>query len=662
MVDRTAAGAVSDAPTHILIADDQVDNVLVLQEILGGLYTTHAVYDGESLLRHVEAGAPIDLILLDIVMPGLDGFEVCRKLRARPDCRDLPILFLTGLESDADEAYGLSLGAVDFIHKPISPAVVLARVGNHLALARANRLLRERNEDMERLATRAAGLGIWDYDVAGDRMSWNDEMFLLYGLSRQDVGGGFPDLFSAIHPDDAARMKRDYGLALEGERDIASEFRIVRPDGDIRVLKANATIRRNGAGAPIRLLGTNWDVTDYRRAVEEMALAKTRAEAANVAKSNFLATMSHELRTPLNAVIGFAQLLRLDETRPEVREQLDIIWRSATNLTKLIQDILDLSKVESGKLTLDCHQFTLSDELSLVAAYFQAAMREKGLEFRVGVGRDVPPHLHGDAGLLRRVLINLLGNAVKFTARGRVEMTVDRLCPRADGKVGLEFHVSDSGVGIKPENQERIFDIFEQEDNSSTRRYGGVGLGLAISKLLVTLLGGAIRLRSAPGVGSRFSFSVVMEPAAEEGAHGAETLVAPLIPASGARVLVVEDDRVDRLLMTDILARNHCQVTVAETGEAALALLTRRRFDLVLMDIQLPVVGGIEVVRRVRAGTVEHCDPGVPIIAVTAHAMRADRARFLGHGVDAYVSKPIDVDEFLGVVTTTLRDGAQLPR
>jgi len=291
---------------------------------------------------------------------------------------------------------------------------------------------------------------------------------------------------------------------LSGEGTIAAEFRVIRPDGDTRIFKANATVRRNSDGKPSRLLGTNWDVTDYRR-------AQAQAEAASVAKSNFLAVMSHELRTPLNAICGFGQLLRSAVTRPDWREQLDIICQASDNLLQIIQDILDVSSIEAGRISLEPRPFVLPDELSLISRYFQIEVRRKQLDFTTAIGKGVPSHLVGDARLLRQVLVNLVGNAVKFTSRGGIELAVEVADgTEAAGPATLTFHVTDTGPGIRETNKARIFEVFEQEDNTMTRRHGGLGLGLAIANRLVHRLGGSIRLRSEVGAGSCFSFTVVM--------------------------------------------------------------------------------------------------------------------------------------------------------
>ncbi len=643
----------TEEKSHILIADDQPENILVLDDILGGTYTVHGVPDGDAALRYLSDGKPADLILLDVVMSGLDGFGVCRRLKANPATRDIPIIFLTGLESDADEALGLSLGAEDFIHKPVSPSIVLARVKNHLKLSRATRLLRERGEDMEHLATEAAGLGVWDYDVSGDHLAWNDEMFRLHGVPRRTLSGAFEDLLIHVHPEDRERMERDYRRALAGEAGIATEFRIIRPDGDTRVFKANAAVRRNSDGKPIRLLGTNWDVTDYRR-------AQARAEAASIAKSNFLAIISHELRTPLNAISGFGQLLRATVTRPDWRDQLDIICQASDNLGQIIQDILDLSSIEAGRISIAPRPFALLDELSLMSRYFQIEVQRKRLDFTMAIGKGVPSHLVGDSRLLRQVLVNLIGNAVKFTADGSIELAVDVVGGTdREGPIKLAFRVTDTGPGIREENQARIFDVFEQEDNSSTRRHGGVGLGLAIASRLVDRLGGSIELRSEVGFGSCFSFTVVMTrgTAAAAGAAAYDTLppISDLFP--DAAVLVVEDDRPSLKLMLELLAGTNWSVALAEDGKAALHLVRKRRFDLVLLDVQLPEIDGMEVTRQIRRGEHQRCDPTIPIIAISAHAMPEDKARFLGCGMTAYLSKPLDAGALMNTIRAVLQDG-----
>jgi len=653
---------------HIVITDDQSDNLLILEDLLGRDYTVHPCRSGTEALAWLEAGNPADLLLLDVLMPEMDGFEVCRRLKASPATSDLPIIFLTGLDNDTDEARGLALGAEDFIHKPFSAPVVLARVGLQLRLAQTARLLRQRNQDLERLTTSISGIGLWDYDLTHDCLSWSEEMFRLHGLTPDQFGGRLADWLERLPMGERERLERlvrQLGLV---EQDFTAEVHLTRPDQLPRVVRINGVLRRDGTGQPLGILGNCWDVTDYHQTLDQLRVAKEQAEAASAAKSTFLAAMSHELRTPLNAIIGFGQLLRDTETRADRRESIEMIWQSGHSLLKLVENLLDLSKIEAGKVTPQIQLFDLNDELGALARLFLPDASAKGLTLTVSLAPGVGPRFHGDPNLLRQVLINLVGNALKFTPRGSVDIRVepageaDAAEVTPEGKVAVLFHVIDTGIGIQPENQDRIFEMFEQEDGSLTRRFGGAGLGLAISRRLVTLLGGRIWLSSIPSLGSRFSFTAAFEP--DEFNHqvlpGETAIDWALIGAAkpSFRVLVVEDDIFSRRLFRQILEDAGYQVWCAENGMAALDLLADQPFDLILMDLQMPLMNGLEVTRRIRTGAVPGCRPEIPVIAATAHAMRGDRDRFLDQGVTDYVSKPVELPALL----STLRHWLPTPR
>jgi len=417
-----------------------------------------------------------------------------------------------------------------------------------------------------------------------------------------------------------------------------------------------------------------------RESEHRMRLAKENAEEANAAKSRFLAAMSHELRTPLNAIIGFGDLLLTRDTSPRNKEFIDIIKSAGNTLLKLIQDILDLSKIETGKITPHLSEFELDHELQSITAQFGSEVLAKHLALNLELAPDVPRLVRGDPDLLRQILLNLIGNALKFTDHGQIDLTVERAPGSGieaeagtvteaeagtvteagpDDLITLVFKVRDSGIGIQPENQQRIFEMFEQEEDSSTRRFGGAGLGLAISQKLVTLLGGRIWLHSTPGSGSCFCFSARFSPVAR--------LAAPLTPGRGdgvalataptsqPLVLVVEDDPASRLLMTHLLSMSGYRVETANDGAAALAFLARQPADLILMDIQLPIMSGAEAAQRIRAGQVPGCRSQIPIIALTAYALVGDREKFLALGMNDYVTKPVDAPTLLAAIARFLR-------
>lgn len=397
------------------------------------------------------------------------------------------------------------------------------------------------------------------------------------------------------------------------------------------------------------------------QAEHDLRVAKEDAEQANRAKSRFLAMMSHELRTPLNVVVGFTELLQGDEANPKRREQLDMIRQAAHSLLRLIEDILDLSRIEAGKISIDIADFDLTQELHEIGSLFRPDATAKGLALDISIAPALPVLLRGDVGLLRSVLNNLVSNAIKFTDAGRIEVKVGQAGVVADDdrRLAIAFHVSDTGIGIKPNNHARIFEMFEQEDASLARRYNGSGLGLAISKKLVSVLGGQIWVQSEPNVGSCFSFTAEFE------IGGPAAAAPPLAPASGDltvrrnphRVLLVEDDPPSRKVLSQILVQAGFYVATAGDGAKALALYERSDFDLIVMDLHLPIMDGVEAVRRIRSGTVAGRNAAIPIIAVTAYALRGDRERFLGYGVTDYIAKPIDMAQLMNAIDGVLCGG-----
>ncbi|MFP5240613.1 MAG: ATP-binding protein, partial [Acidobacteriota bacterium] len=378
-------------------------------------------------------------------------------------------------------------------------------------------------------------------------------------------------------------------------------------------------------------------------------------EAANRAKSAFLANMSHELRTPMNGILGMAELALMSSSDPGVLEYIQLLKESAKSLLHIINDILDLSKIEAGKTELESAPFGLRGLLASTLKPLELAAQAKGLRLLTRVGTEVPDGLLGDQGRLRQILVNLVGNAVKFTDTGSIAVSVN-IAEGADsppGFVPLAFQVRDTGIGIPDSKLGRLFESFTVGLSSNHPKYGGTGLGLAISKKLVEMMDGMIWAESTEGAGTVFSFNVAFrqDKAAAPLPGG---MAASLEPGENGKlkILLVEDDEVNRLMASTLLRKKGHEVDTAPNGRRALDALARAVYDLVFMDIRMPEMDGEEATRRIRSGQEPGIDPNVPIVALTAYALKGDKERFLMAGMNGYIAKPLEIAELDAILNS----------
>jgi PAS domain S-box-containing protein len=461
----------------------------------------------------------------------------------------------------------------------------------------------------------------------------------------------------AIHPDDVERAHAVFARQIQGEP-VVSEYRIRTTDGQEKWIRDRAFPIRDQAGKVIRIAGLAEEITQWKRYEQELIQAREGADAANRAKSRFLANMSHEIRTPMNGVIGMLQLLSDTDLTAEQQRFAEVAQSSGRALLALIDDILDLSKIEARKMTLENVSFHLSQVVENAVEPLRVQARAKGLGVQVQVAKEIPRILRGDAYRLRQVLTNLVGNAIKFTERGRVQ--IEATLERQDGgRATVRFDVTDTGIGIRREQIAALFLPFTQADISATRKYGGTGLGLAICKQLVELMGGKIGAESQEGQGSTFWFDVVLElpqeltgpeqTSSELGDRHSGAEKNTYTQGRAARILVAEDNATNRFVALAQLKKLGYTADAVTNGVEAIQAIQRGGYDLVLMDCQMPVMDGFEATRQLRS-----LQARLPIIAMTADAMAPDRDRCLAAGMNDYLAKPVDLRRLQDVLAKWL--------
>ncbi len=483
-------------------------------------------------------------------------------------------------------------------------------------------------------------LPIYLKDTEGRYVRLNRAFEAFFQVRRERfIGRTLHDLL----PPEDARLHAEKDSELFARRGTQSYEAIVHSrDGVIHNALYHKAILTRRDGSVSGLLGTIVDITDRKRAEVEILHAKEAAEAASRAKSDFLANMSHEIRTPMNGVIGMTDLALDTPLNPEQREYLSIVKSSAESLLTIINDILDFSKIEAGKLLVENIPFDLHRLIADTLKPLALRAHETGLELLNDVPPDIPRYVHGDPSRIRQVLVNLVGNAIKFTQRGEVALSAE-LMRHQDGQAIIHFAVRDTGIGIAPDKQELIFDAFSQEDSSTTRKYGGTGLGLSISRRLVGLMGGNMWLHSTLGQGSTFHFSIALR-LGDKSAGIATTAV----DVAGHHILIVDDNATNRRILRGMLAALQISTTDVASGEEALALMQSglEHFDCILLDAHMPGLDGYELARRLHG---EHPDLP-PMLMLSSGALRGDALRCQESGIAGFFSKPIASDELVAAL------------
>lgn len=651
----SAAALGGNTEGRVLVVDDDEGFNNLLAKALG-----RAGFKPKSAFTGREAGKALqadpDLVLvLDNRLPDTSGTELIKSLHAHG--YNPPFVAITGYGDEQIAVELMKLGARDYLTKgfdihELLPEIlhrVFREIETEKKLAHAEKKLLQSEREKALILESISNLVVF-YDSPELRIKWaNQAAADSAGISSGDLAGRHCYEIWGMRDDPCPGCPT---LQCFETGKPTQDREQTTPDG--RIWRINAFPVRDHEGEFLGVVEVTRDITQQERTKENLIQAKKEAESANKAKSDFLANMSHELRTPMNGIKGMLQLLADSELDADQEDFVQNALMSSDRLVNLLSDIVDISRIESGNIHI-VEEPVKPREVTQVAEHlFRPACEQKGLELEFIVHPGVPDTVLGDSTRVQQVLNNLVGNALKYTDKGRIEVEVCPAGKEENGTRRLLFSVSDTGMGIEDDKLSYLFKPFTQADEGYTRKFQGAGLGLSIVSELVSAMGGTIAVDSEYGRGSTFYFSLPFKTLQEEKRADKEPDMQEAAAPSGHKVLVAEDDHINRTALTKILEKHDCTVRAVENGREVLEALQEDVFDLVLMDVQMPIMDGVEATQAIRSGQ-PGIDPGIPVIAVTAHAMSGDEDKFLQAGMDGYLSKPVNMDEFYRVVDRVVK-------
>ena len=497
-----------------------------------------------------------------------------------------------------------------------------------------------------KLANDSAQIGVWEWDLVSGELIWDEWMYKLYGITENSFSGAYDAWVNSIHPDDMEESRKQLDDAIAGIGTFNPEFRVVHPNGQVRTIKASAEVIRDNDGNPLKVIGVNYDITDKINAINELEVAKCKAEQATQTKSEFLSNMSHEIRTPMNAILGGLQMVNTNSIDANSKVMIKNAVSSSKSLLTIINDILDYSKIESNKLSLEQEPFSMSDIIKSVTFEVDSIVSNKGIQLVTNTDESFNDRWLGDIVRVKQVLLNLVSNAVKFTDKGSVNINLSEILYHEKQAISIE--VTDTGIGMNEEARAGIFERFSQADNSTTRKFGGTGLGMSITLSLIRMMGGTIDLNSEIGRGTTITVILPLVRTNTRFSSGVQkTMTPPLL--RGKKILIAEDNEINQIVVQSMLESTQAELTIVNNGKQAVEAAKKEDFDLILMDIQMPEMDGVEAMQNIssfRAHT--------PIVALTANAMVDDVSNYLSQGFDAHITKPIDLGVLYGILNSLI--------
>jgi signal transduction histidine kinase/CheY-like chemotaxis protein len=636
----------------LIIDDDKVDTVTIIRSIShsGIIANVESAFSAKEGIEKIKT-FNYDLVFLDYMMPDSDGISFLKKLRDLGI--ETPVIFVTSQGDEKIASQAILGGASDYIPKTLlTPDGISQSIRNALKLHESH-ILRKKTElslkiNANRLfeAQQLAKIGSWEINLNDGEVFISDQFYTIFEIEKSNIPSVALLKSRLINSDDVKLFEKNIDYVKKNNSEVQFTHSLISKNGAIKYINEYIKCLNGKDNKPFKILGTIQDVSDQKEVERELIKARDLAEQSTRVKEQFLTNMSHEIRTPMNGILGFAKILDGTNLDDEQKQSVNAIKRAGKNLMIVINDILDFSKIEADKMIFEEVDFSLSKNIKGVMELVSPISIEKNIKLIYNIDSQINDFLIGDPTRLSQILINLIGNALKFTDKGYVELIVSQV-KESETETFLQFAIIDTGVGIPIDKIDSIFESFNQASNETTRKFGGTGLGLTITRKLIELQGGSMTVESEIDKGSKFSFLIQFKKAQKGIVKTTKLKKEKLSPdfLKNINILLVEDNELNQLLAIKVFEKFDKTIDIADNGKIAIAKIEKNNYDIILMDIQMPEMDGIELTRYIRTNFGSKSK--TPIIALTAHATSNEEKRCLDSGMNDYLSKPFDFNELL---------------
>ncbi|UQD56515.1 hybrid sensor histidine kinase/response regulator [Flavobacterium sp. K5-23] len=649
----------------LIIDDDNVDSITIIRSISqsGIIAKVESVFSGKEGLEKAES-FQYDLIFLDYMMPDYDGISFLKKLRELGN--ETPVIFVTSQGDEKIASQAILEGASDYIPKTLlTPDGVSQSIRNTIKLHESYKLRKnaelELNINVKRLAEaqQLAKIGSWEINLFNNNVYFSQELFEIFELDKKSIPSIELLKSSMTSTDDRKQFDNKLEEVKSTIKNVILSHNIKAHKGTHKHITEYIKCLFDENGKPLKVLGTVQDISEQKQNEEELVKAKNIAEESVRVKEQFLTNMSHEIRTPMNGIIGFTKILEDTKLDNDQRQSVEAIKTAGNNLMIIINDILDFSKIEANKMTFEAVDFSLSKLVNSVIELLSPVSNDKKIKLISHINPQIEDVIIGDPTRLSQILINLVGNAIKFTDKGYVELIVDSE-NAPDIETSIRFTVVDTGIGIEQKKIDLIFESFNQASNETSRKFGGTGLGLTITRRLIELQGGTITVKSEISKGSEFSFAIQYKKGQKNIIESSNNDNKPLSSEflKDIKILLVEDNMLNQLLAVKVFQKWNKEIDIADNGLIAIDKINSNNYDIILMDVQMPEMDGNELTSYIRSNM--GMKANVPIIALTAHATVGEEMRCLNNGMNDYLSKPFDFKVLLEKLRKSLSNSGKI--